>query len=52
MECRYTAGGFGVYLDERLEIEGGRRYLVTMRTMNEQRLRHFQAIANSFKPPS
>lgn len=52
MECRYTAGGFGVYLDERLEIEGDRRYLVTMRTMNDQRLRHFQAIANSFEPPA
>jgi hypothetical protein len=51
MACRYTAGGFGVHLVERLEVNGDRRYAMTMRTMNEQRLRHFEAIANSFDPP-
>jgi hypothetical protein len=50
MPCRFEAAGLGVYILERLEIEGERRWGVMIRTMNEQRLRHFEAIANSFSP--
>ncbi|MDF1586621.1 hypothetical protein [Marinimicrococcus flavescens] len=47
MECSFTAGGLGVFTELRLQAEGERRYAVSMRTMNEKRLRHFQAIAGS-----
>lgn len=47
MECSFTAAGLGVFTELRLQARGAERYAVSMRTMNERRLRHFQAIAAS-----
>lgn len=51
MDCRFTAGGIGLLLQHRLVAQGDRRWAITSRAANEQRLRHFEAIANSFSPP-
>jgi hypothetical protein len=50
MSCRFTAGGFGLLLDLQLLKSGDDRWAVALRTMNEQRLRHFQALAGAFAP--
>ncbi len=50
MSCRFTAGGFGLLLDLQLLRAGEERWALAMRTMNEQRLRHFQALASAFSP--
>jgi hypothetical protein len=50
MRCDYETAGTGLHVVERLEIAGDRRFAIMYRTMNEQRLRHFEAIANSFNP--
>ena len=50
MRCSYSADGLGLRLILRLFAVGDRRWAVTMRAANEQRLRHFEAIANSFQP--
>jgi hypothetical protein len=50
MPCRYAADGLGFLLDLRLVADGERRWAITLRTANEQRQRHFEAIANSFQP--
>ncbi len=50
MGCTFGAEGLGLDLVLRVQAAGDDRYGVSMRTMNEQRLRHFQAIANSFAP--
>lgn len=52
MACRFTAGGIGMLMRLRLVAEGDRRWAITMRAANDQRLRHFEAIANSFVPPT
>ncbi len=51
MDCSFTAGGIGLFAQHRLVAVGDRRWALTMRAANEQRLRHFEAIANSFAPP-
>jgi hypothetical protein len=50
MRCSFTPGGVGLLLHQRLVAEGERRWTITMRAANEQRLRHFEAIANGFGP--
>lgn len=50
MRCTFTAGGIGMFMHLRLVAAGEERWAVTMRAANEQRLRHFEAIANSFEP--
>jgi hypothetical protein len=50
MRCNYTTDGLGMLVALRLVGAGDRRWAVTMRAANEQRLRHFEAIANSFQP--
>lgn len=50
MQCTYGTGGLGVSVDLRLVAEGERRWELTMRSANEQRLRHFRAIAGTFQP--
>ena len=50
MTCRFTADGLGLLVDLRLLGEGDRRWAMNLRAANEQRLRHFEAIANSFQP--
>ncbi len=50
MSCRFTAGGFGLLLDLQLLRAGEERWALALRTMNEQRLRHFQALASAFAP--
>lgn len=51
MGCRFTMGGIGMLMQLRLVADGDRRWGMTLRAANEQRLRHFEAIANSFTPP-
>jgi hypothetical protein len=51
MDCSFTGGGIGLLVQHRLVAAGDRRYAIGMRAANEQRLRHFEAIANSFAPP-
>jgi hypothetical protein len=50
MSCRFTAGGFGLLLELQLLRSGEERWALALRTMNEQRLRHFQALASAFRP--
>jgi hypothetical protein len=51
MDCSFTAGGIGLLVQHRLVVAGERRWGMTLRAANRQRLRHFEAIANSFRPP-
>jgi hypothetical protein len=51
MRCNYTADGLGMLVALRLVAVGDMRWAITMRAANEQRLRHFKAIANSFQAP-
>jgi hypothetical protein len=51
MDCSFTAGGIGLLVQHRLVAVGERRWGMTLRAANGQRLRHFEAIANSFAPP-
>jgi hypothetical protein len=50
MRCTYGVGSFGLLLELRLVATGDERYAVTFRSMNERRQRHFEAIANGFRP--
>ena len=50
MPCRYMADGLGLLVDLRLVADGDQRFAIRLRAANEQRLRHFEAIANSFQP--
>ncbi|MCL6607042.1 MAG: hypothetical protein K6T74_03010 [Geminicoccaceae bacterium] len=50
MSCRFTAGGFGLLLELQLLGGGDERWALALRTMNEQRLRHFRALAGAFRP--
>lgn len=50
MGCRFTAAGVGMFMHLRLVAAGEARYALAMRAANEQRLRHFEAVANSFRP--
>ena len=46
--CSYQVGPLRQYLVLRLQQAGGRWYYTEIRAMNERRLRHLIAIANSF----
>lgn len=48
MACDWELGPLRQYMRFRLVERAGSRYAITIRTMNEQRLRHLVAIANSF----
>ena len=48
MRCLYEAGPLRQHLIVRLVDRGGETYALTMRAMNERRLRHLLAIANAF----
>lgn len=50
MACDFTAGGLGVFTHLRLQANGTERLAVSMRTMNERRMRHFEAIAGTLGP--
>ena len=50
MRCDFTSDGIGLFVALRLVAHGEQRWSIVMRTANEQRLRHFEAIANSFQP--
>jgi hypothetical protein len=50
MSCRLGAGPIGLLLDLRLVAAGDARWGIEYRSMNPQRQRHFEAIANSFRP--
>jgi hypothetical protein len=48
MACEWEVGSLRQFMRFRLIEQGGERYAIRIRTMNEQRLRHLVAIANSF----
>lgn len=48
MGCEWEVGPLRQYMRFRLIERDGERYAIRIRTMNEQRLRHLMAIANSF----
>jgi hypothetical protein len=48
MECEWELGPLRQYVRFRLAERAGNHYAIRIRTMNEQRLRHLVAIANSF----
>jgi hypothetical protein len=51
MACRFGAAPLALLLTMRLETRGDERWALSLRSANEQRQRHFEAIANSFSPP-
>jgi hypothetical protein len=50
LNCTYQLGPFRQYFIFRLQQVEGAWYYTEIRAMNEKRLRHLIAIANSFKP--
>jgi hypothetical protein len=48
MVCEWEVGPLRQYMRFRLIERDGEKYAIRIRTMNEQRLRHLVAIANSF----
>jgi hypothetical protein len=48
MACEWEVGPLRQYMNFRLVERAGEHYAIRIRTMNEQRLRHLVAIANSF----
>ena len=48
MACEWELGPLRQYMTFRLVERAGEHYAIRIRTMNEQRLRHLVAIANSF----
>jgi hypothetical protein len=48
MACEWEVGPLRQYMNFRLIERAGEHYAIRIRTMNEQRLRHLVAIANSF----
>jgi hypothetical protein len=48
MDCRWEVGPFRQFMALRLITVDGERYAVRIRAMNEHRMRHLVAIANSF----
>lgn len=48
MDCAWQLGPLHQYMALRLVERDGRRYVIQVRAMNERRLRHLVAIANSF----
>jgi hypothetical protein len=48
MACEWELGPLRQYMNFRLVERAGEQYAIRIRTMNEQRLRHLLAIANSF----
>ncbi|GBD44391.1 hypothetical protein HRbin40_01879 [bacterium HR40] len=52
LRCRYGGEGFALHMQVRLVAAGDRRYAINIRTLSDRRLRHFEAIANSFRPTS
>lgn len=48
MACEWEVGPLRQYMRFRLVERAGEHYAIRIRTMNEQRLRHLVAIANSF----
>jgi hypothetical protein len=51
LTCRFGVEPIGLVTRIMLAGEGEARFAFNMRTFNEQRLRHFTAIANSFEIP-
>ncbi len=49
LHCVFAVGPVRQFLVLRLQEAGGRWFHTEIRTMNERRLRHFTAIANSFR---
>jgi hypothetical protein len=52
LRCRFGAEPFALNLQVRLIAAGDRRFAANIRSVGERRLRHFEAVANSFRPTS
>lgn len=50
LHCRWGVAPVAITMDQRLIEAGERRFLVSYWAADEQRMRHLEAIANSFKP--
>ncbi len=50
IDCRFGVEPFLLHMRVMLIARGERRFAINIRTFNDQRLRHFAAIANSFEP--
>lgn len=50
IDCRFGVEPFLLFMRVALVARDGSRFAFNIRTFNEQRLRHFTAIANSFEP--
>ncbi len=48
LRCRFGAKPLALHVQVRLVEDGDRRYAINIRTLSARRLRHFEAIANSF----
>ncbi len=52
LRCRFGAEPFALYMQVRLIEAGERRWAANIRTLSERRMRHLEAVANSFRPTS
>ncbi|TVR98882.1 MAG: hypothetical protein EA406_05485 [Rhodospirillales bacterium] len=52
LACTFQVGPFRQFMTFRLQEVDGSWYYTQIRAMNERRLRHLMAIANSFRPPT
>lgn len=50
IDCRFGVEPFQLFMRVSLVARDEQRFAINIRTFNEQRLRHFTAIANSFDP--
>ncbi len=48
LRCRFGSKPLALYIQVRLVEDGEQRYAINIRTLSARRLRHFEAIANSF----
>ncbi len=51
LRCRWGVAPLALSMNQRLVEAGDRRFAVTYWAADEQRMRHLEAIANSFAPP-
>ncbi len=48
LRCRFGTKPLALHVQVRLVEDGERRYAINIRTLSPRRLRHFEAVANSF----
>ena len=50
LDCSWGVAGFKVAMNERLVIDGDRRFALSWRGTDDHSLRNLEAVANSFRP--